>query len=81
MQLLQGSFEAQDAIMLLKDLVQVKIKFHENKIANSNQIEDIKFREVKIKRLQSELQQVVDEIKSSNQKTIGLNGKITITEN
>jgi len=55
MQLLQGSFEAQDAIMLLKDLVQVKIKFHENKIANSNQIEDIKFREAKIKRLQNQL--------------------------
>lgn len=35
--------------MLLTDLVEVKIKFHENKIANSNQIEDIKFREAKIK--------------------------------
>lgn len=66
--------------MLLKDLVQVKIKFHENKIANSNQIEDIKFREAKIKRLQSELQQAVDTIKNSHQKTIGLDGMITINE-
>lgn len=80
MQLLQGSFEAQDAIMLLKDLVQVKIKFHENKIANSNQIEDIKFREAKIKRLQNQLQKAVDTIKNSHQKTIELDGMITINE-
>lgn len=80
MQLLQGSFEAQDAIMLLKDLVHVKIKFHENRIANINQIEDIKFREAKIKRLQNQLQQAVDTIKNSHQKTIGLDGMITINE-
>lgn len=66
--------------MLLKDLVQVKIKFHENKIANSNQIEDIKFREAKIKRLQNQLQQAVDTIKNSHQKTNGLDGMITINE-
>lgn len=80
MQILQGSFEINDAIILMTDLVQVKIKFHENKIANSNQIEDIKFREAKIKRLQNELKQAIDAIKKSKQ-SIELNGKIQFVEN
>ena len=80
MQILQGSFEINDAIILMTDLVQVKIKFHENKIANSNQIEDIRFREDKIKRLQHELKQAIDAIKKSKQ-SIELNGKIQFVEN
>lgn len=54
-QLLQGQFNAKDAIDLITQMVQIKIKFHENKITFNSTEEDIKFSETKIKRLQKEL--------------------------
>ena len=54
-QLIQGQFSAKDAIDIVTQMIQVKVKYHENKISNSLNEEDIKFRETKIKRFQKEL--------------------------
>lgn len=54
-QLIQGKFNSNDAMELITQMVHVKIKYHENKIYSNSNEEDIKTREVKIKRLQKEL--------------------------
>lgn len=54
-QLIQGKFSAKDALEILTQMVHVKIKYHENKIQQSSNEEDIKMREMKIKRLQKDL--------------------------
>jgi hypothetical protein len=53
--LIDGQFSATDAIAIITQLTEVKIKYHENKIKNSHNEEDIKMRERKIKKLQKEL--------------------------
>jgi hypothetical protein len=55
LQLIDGHFDAKDAIDLLTQMIHVKIKFHENKMINCNSEEDMKMREKKIKLLQKEL--------------------------
>ncbi|MFM2229881.1 MAG: hypothetical protein RL607_1139 [Bacteroidota bacterium] len=57
-QLIQGQFSSFETLELLREIVDVKIKFHERKIAFSSSEEDIKFREKRIKDLQAEWQQM-----------------------
>ena len=57
LQLVHGQFSSREAIDLLTQLVQVKIKFQESKINDSHQEEDIKMRENRIKQLQRQLQE------------------------
>lgn len=54
-QLMQGQFKANEAIDIITQMIHVKIKYHENKIAGNINEEDIKNREAKIKLLQKEL--------------------------
>lgn len=54
-QLLHGEFSSHDALELITKMIHIKIKYHENKIANNSNEEDIKYRESKIKLLQKEL--------------------------
>lgn len=54
-QLIQGQFDAKDAIDILTQMIYVKVKYHENKITSTANEEDIKFCESKIKRLQKDL--------------------------
>lgn len=54
-QLIEEEFEPKDAIELITQIMNTKIKHHENKIANGCSEEDIKYRESKIKALQREL--------------------------
>lgn len=54
LKLVKGRFDKDDAVELLTQLIQVKIKFHENKIQNSQHEEDIKMREQRIKQLQKD---------------------------
>lgn len=54
LQLINGEFNSHDAIELIAQMVNIKIKYHENKINNCVNEEDIKTREAKIKRLQHE---------------------------
>ncbi len=65
-QLMQGEFSSNDAIDLIAQMVQIKIKYHENKINSDSSEEDIKTREAKIKLYQQEL---VELRKSINSKT------------
>lgn len=55
LQLIQGQFSTKDAVDILTQMVNVKIKFHESKINNVNNEEDIKMREQRIKQLQKHL--------------------------
>lgn len=54
-QLIQGEFSSIEALELITQMIHIKIKYHENKIALNSNEEDIKYRETKIKRLQMEL--------------------------
>ena len=54
-QLIEGAFNANDAIELIAQMINIKIKYHENKINSQSNEEDIKTREAKIKQLQKEL--------------------------
>lgn len=53
--LMKGSFEKEDCLDLLQQMIEVKIKFHEKKVMKGENEEDIKMRERRIKELQSEL--------------------------
>jgi hypothetical protein len=62
MQLIKGQFQQHDAIEVLTKMVNIKIKYHENKINDSSTEEDIKSREMKIKGLQNDLVKIRSEI-------------------
>ena len=62
LQLIQGQFIPNDALEVITKMIHIKIKYHENKISDLSNEEDIKNREAKIKRLQKELFEVRDEI-------------------
>lgn len=67
-QLVQGEFSSQDALELITKMIQIKIKYHENKISSDSNEEEIKYRESKIKRLQKELfdlRNIIDDKKGS----------------
>jgi len=53
--LIQGKFSASEAVDIISSMVQVKIKFHEDKITNTSNEEDIKLQEGRIKELQNDL--------------------------
>ena len=63
--LVQGNFSAADSFELLSQMVQLKVKFHENKISKTSSEEDIKYRETKIKRLQHDLMELKKYIDNS----------------
>ena len=56
--LIQGNFSSTDSLELLNQMVQVKLKFHECKISNTSNEEDIKYRESKIKKLQQDMMEL-----------------------
>jgi len=55
MQLIKGSYSKNDALEIIQQIVGIKIKFHEDKIAASDSEEDIKMRETRIRDLQNDL--------------------------
>ena len=65
-QLIEGEFKSNDALDLITQMIQLKIKFHENKIGKSETEEDIKGREAKIKRLQNDLFELRNMINSTS---------------
>lgn len=66
--LIQGEFTQIDAVELITQMIQIKIQFHENKIKEMSFEEDIKLREVKIKRLQNELNELRNKLNSTGRK-------------
>lgn len=75
-QLLNGHFSSSEAIDLLAQFVQVKVRFHENKIEKSQNEEDIKMREKRIKQLQQDFFETKQQL--LKQPTTGLNAEIKI---
>ncbi|RXR22544.1 hypothetical protein [Flavobacterium stagni] len=78
LQLIQGQFSPQEALSLLREMVDVKIKFHERKIATAASEEDIKFREKRIKDLQAEWQQIQTQLQQ-NERSISLKAPVNVT--
>jgi len=66
LQLIEGTFSNADALHLIEQIFQTKIKFHESKIAELSVEEDIKSREGKIKALQQELAEFKQEMKAKS---------------
>jgi hypothetical protein len=69
-QLVKGGFNVNEAIDLMSQLVQVKIKFHETRIHASHSEEDIKMRENRIKQLQNDLAAARNYLKTRNDSII-----------
>lgn len=55
-QLIKGNFKKGEILELISQMIQVKIRFHENKIQKSHSEEDIKMREKRIRQLQHEFE-------------------------
>lgn len=75
-QLIQGQFSAQDAIDIITQMINVKIKFHESKINNAHNEEDIKMRERRIKQLQQQLHESRSDIEKHG-KTITITSELS----
>lgn len=65
-ELLNGQFNSKDALELITEMMNLKIKYHENRIVNSNNEEDIKFRELKIKNIQHQLYEIRNNMRGKN---------------
>jgi hypothetical protein len=76
-QLLEGEFDANDVVELITKMIEVKIKFHESKISKSQQEEDIKSRENKIKALQNSLYDARTFLNSKND-SVNINSSLKI---
>ncbi len=76
--LLNGSFDQADAIRIITSMIEVKIKFHEDKIHSSSVEEDIKMRENRIRLLQQDLQDVRAHL--NDRKKVSLSAEMTISE-
>lgn len=76
-QLLKGNFTQSEALDILTQLIHIKIKFHENKIEKSDNEEDIKMRENRIKKLLQDLYEAKQVI--IRQKQCDLNAEIIIS--
>lgn len=57
-QLIHGEFSSNDTLNIIAEMIQIKIKYHENAIYKNSSEEDIKYRESKIKYLQNELHEL-----------------------
>jgi hypothetical protein len=77
-QLIKGSFEASEASEIIKKMIQVKIKFHEQKINHLSIEEDIKFREGRIKQLQKDLLEITNSLKEKKG-LINIHAEITVS--
>ena len=54
--LVDGQFDVAEGLSLISRLVEVKIRFHEEKINSLSAEEDIKMRENRVQKLQKELE-------------------------
>lgn len=66
-QLMHGQFSAQDAVDIITQLINVKIKFHEKKIEANDGEEATKMREKRIKDLQKDLHAVREYVLANGQ--------------
>lgn len=77
-ELLKGEFSAVEAVEIIARMIEVKIEFHESKIERSDNEEDIKMRERRIKQLQNELYELKKSLKPGSD-TLSLQSVVEIT--
>lgn len=75
--LIKGSFSKEEAINLITRMTDVKIRFHEDKIHHSDNEEDIKMRENRIKQLQKDLYEARTYIEHQNGR-VEINSEIVL---
>ncbi len=73
-QLLKGEFNREETLDLVTHLVHVKIRFHEEKIQQAENEEDIKMREARIKELQRSLYEVRTALRKKGPKLSVMSG-------
>ncbi|MBC7486158.1 MAG: hypothetical protein H7282_05350 [Cytophagaceae bacterium] len=78
LQLLKGTYSKQESLNLLTKLFDVKIKFQEDKIKSSDNEEDIKMRESRIKELQKNLYEARIHIEKYDSPYISLHSEISV---
>jgi hypothetical protein len=76
--LIEGSFNNDEAVELLNQLILLKIKFHENKIQVVDNEESIKMREKRIIQLQKDLFELKKFVKN-NGNQVSINAEISIS--
>lgn len=76
--IIKGTFNKVEAISLLTKMIEVKIKFQEDKIHVTQNEEDIKMRETRIKQLQKELFETRNFI-DNHPEPISINAKIELS--
>lgn len=79
LELIDGVFESKDALDIVTQMIQVKIRYHENKITGNSNPEDIKFRDNKIRKLQHELDHARKHISALDGK-VNLHAKVDIAD-
>ena len=62
--LIDGAFASADAASILRGMIEVKVKFHEEKISRLSNMEEIKMRENRIKELQRILSNIQEWLKT-----------------
>jgi aspartokinase len=67
--LADGVFYSGDAGSIIRAMIEVKVKFHEDKISRLSNIEEIKMREQRIKELQRLQSKIHDWLKSHGEQT------------
>ncbi len=80
-QLINGQFTQKDALHILTKVAQVKIKYHEQKINTSDNEEDVKSREKRIKNLQKDVQEARHYIEKADESGVGVQANIVLTVN
>lgn len=76
-QLIDGEFSQTDALGIISEMIQVKIKYHERRIGKHSNEEDVKYIESKIKKLQNDLHEVRTQFSNANDK-LKINAQINI---
>lgn len=77
LQLIKGRFNKTEAFDLVSQMVNIKIRYHEDKIRWAEKEEDIKMRENRIKQLQKELFEFKNRI-FSNEQSVNIESGIII---
>lgn len=77
-ELIKGQFSGTEALDILTQMIQLKIKFHENKITQDSNEEDIKYRESRLKHLQHELAVIRNSLVNQHQ-PLQINATIHVT--
>lgn len=80
LQLFNGHFTAQDALDILTRMTQIKVGYHERQISTSDNEEDIKWREKRIKDLQRDLQAARQYIAQHQQNGVRLEADVLVAD-